>query len=288
MALTSYCKKCEKEVAPGEICPICGTRLGKTSAHSVWCVERVPVRDWMSWNAVMRILLPAGLAVLLLVILLEAMAGGISAVEKLLRSGLPAVLAFLLGTAILIVFLILLLQGRELADYVIDNRGVHETLYLPDPTPLKLLTRLKLSGISRIQAEKPAVLKLSQKEISWRDVARVQLWPEKCIVLIYAPSWWLRISVTCTPFTWEDTLGFIRNKLGRKKKVLLPPSLVVSAPPSSRSAAKARPRPEVPVPDESPVQLSEQLPFVDSSPSAEEPDQGAGQTEMEDASGIPQ
>ena len=49
----------------GEVCPFCGTRLGKNAAHAAWCVERSPLKDWMSWNAVMRVLLPAGLAVLL-------------------------------------------------------------------------------------------------------------------------------------------------------------------------------------------------------------------------------
>ena len=65
MALTAYCKKCAREVEPGAVCPYCGTKLGKTAAHAAWCLERTPVKDWMSWNAVMRVLLPAGLAVLL-------------------------------------------------------------------------------------------------------------------------------------------------------------------------------------------------------------------------------
>ena len=64
MALTAYCKKCAREVEPGERCPYCGSRLGKNAAHAAWCVERTPVRDWMSWNALMRILLPAALFIL--------------------------------------------------------------------------------------------------------------------------------------------------------------------------------------------------------------------------------
>ena len=248
MALTAYCKKCDREVPAGDMCPRCGTRLGKTSAHAVWCLERTPVRDWMCWNAVMRVLLPAGLAVLLLVLLLEGLSGGIAAVEAMLASGLLPVLAMLLGTAILLVGLFLLLQGRELADYTIDNRGVHETVYLPDPTPLKLLARLRSPALLR-EADTSGsvtVLRLSRKDLAWRDVARIQLWPESCRVLVYAPSRWLRVAVTCTPFTWDDTMALIRNKLGRKKKVLLPPSLVVAAPPARRAArSQVRIVPEV-------------------------------------------
>ena len=66
MALTAYCKKCNREVAPGDICPRCGTKLAKSATHEAWVLERQPFRDWMSWNAILRLLLPAGLAVLLL------------------------------------------------------------------------------------------------------------------------------------------------------------------------------------------------------------------------------
>ena len=74
MALTAYCKKCAREVDAGEVCPYCGTKLGKNAAHAAWCVERTPVKDWMSWNALMRILLPAALVILLLVLLAELIA----------------------------------------------------------------------------------------------------------------------------------------------------------------------------------------------------------------------
>ena len=126
MALTAYCKKCGKEVEAGEVCRICGSRLGKTSAHAVWCVEIVPTRDWMSWNAVMRILLPTGLAALVLILLTEGFSGGTEAVERLLDSGLLTTLAILLGTALAATLAILLMQGRELADFTVDSRGIRE------------------------------------------------------------------------------------------------------------------------------------------------------------------
>ena len=148
MALTAYCKKCAREVDAGETCPFCGSRLGKNAAHAAWCVERVPVRDWMSWNAVMRILLPAALVILLLVVLLEGISGGTGAVEKLLTSGFPTVLLILLGTVLAITALTLLLQGHELTDYVVDNRGIHEIHYLPKPTPVANAIGITLSRLS--------------------------------------------------------------------------------------------------------------------------------------------
>ena len=267
MALTAYCKKCAREVDAGENCPFCGSKLGKNAAHAAWCVERVPVKDWMSWNALMRILLPAALFILLLVLLAEGIAGGMSAVEKMLVSGFPVVLLILLGTILAMAFAALLLQGKELSDYIVDSRGVHEVHYLPDPTPVKLITRLKSPSLMK-QAEQGsgvAVLKLSEKDLPWKNVARVQLWPEKCMILYYAPSWWLRIAAACTPFIWEDVMGVTREKLGKKRKIRLPASLVIPAEQRSRRTVAAprpafeEPEPELyhePEPENSPGQMS--------------------------------
>ena len=242
MALTAYCKKCGREVEPGEVCPYCGTRLGKNAAHAAWCVERRPVADWMYWNSVMRVLLPAAALILLLVLLAEGISGGIDAVERTLASGFPQTLLLLLGGALIVVFAALLLQGKELSDFVVDNRGVHETRYLPNPTKLKLIARLRFPAQMN---DIGPVIRLSERDLPWKNVSRVQLWPEKCMILFYAPGWWLRIPVICTPFSWEDTMGMIREKLGKKKKVRLPLSL--AQPPAQqgrRAAADPGPSPE--------------------------------------------
>jgi len=241
MARTAYCKRCGKEVDAGEMCPFCGTRLGKNAAHAAWCVERTPVKDWMYWNSVMRLLLPGALAIVVLVLLLEGIAGGFGAVEKMLSSAFLPVLGILLGTALVVVFAILLLQGKELSDFVVDSRGIQETRYLPDPTPLKLILRLKAPKMPEEDGGS-RVVKLGERRIAWKDVTRVQLWTEKCTVLFYAPSWWLRIPVVCTPFTWDDTMEYIREKLGRKKKVRLPQTLVDQTPAPSRRGRSAAPR----------------------------------------------
>ncbi len=258
MALTAYCKKCAREVEPGEVCPYCGSKLGKNAAHAAWCVERTPVKDWMCWNALMRILLPAALVILLLVLAAEGISGGIGAVERMLVSGFPAVLLILLGTILLLALAALLLQGKELTDYVVDNRGLHEVHYLPDPTPLKLIARLRSPAQMKeaMQGTGAPVLKLGEKHLAWKDVARVQLWPEKCMILYYAPGWWMRIAAACTPFIWEDVTALTREKLGRKRKVKLPSSLVVPAEPRSRRTV-SRPKytPE-PGPEDSPGQMS--------------------------------
>ena len=88
MAITSYCKKCRQDVPRGDSCPYCGAKLTKSSARVVWCLEHSPVKDWMCWNAVLRIMAPAMVVLLGMILLLEGLAGGWSAVEALVNRGL--------------------------------------------------------------------------------------------------------------------------------------------------------------------------------------------------------
>ena len=241
MAITSYCKKCGQDVPVGDICENCGAKLAKSAARAAWCVEHAPVKDWISWNGAMRILLPLVVLVLALILVLEAAAGGAEAVELLLRSGLIISLLGLLLMVAAVLLLVFILQGEDWLDCVVDSRGVHVSCYLPNPTPLKLMLRLRSPALMQEadpEDEIPTVL-ISRQEIAWKDVARIQLWPDKNLLLFYAPAWWMRLALPCTPFTYEDSMEYIRDKLGRKKNVILPPELI--APPKPKAVRPKEP-----------------------------------------------
>ena len=76
------------------------------------------------------------------------------------------------------------------------------------------------------------------------------------MILLYAPAWWMRLALPCTPFTYEDCLTFIQDRLGRKKGVTLPAEL--AAPPAPKPAKAA------------PVK-AQQLSMADIPPAAEPP-----------------
>lgn len=252
MAITAYCKKCRQDVPMGETCPLCGGKLAKSAARVAWCVEHTPVEDWLCWNAAARIMLPAYAVVLAMILLLEGLSGGGAAVQRLLQGGLMLSMGLLVLLSAFVLLLVLHLQGDDLLDCVVDSRGVHVQQYLMEPTPLKLLLRLRSPGLmAQADASGPTPLVLiGQKELAWKDIARVQLWPEKSLILLYAPTWWMRLALYCTPFTWEDALAYMRDKVGRKKNLLLPRELV--APPKPKAAkSKAAPTPS-PVPEPSP------------------------------------
>lgn len=250
MPITAYCKKCARDVSPGDRCPECGSKLAKSAIRVAWCAEHYPVRDWMSWNAAMRILLPLLGMVFLLVLVLEALAGGLPGVDALLRGGLLFALLGLLIIVAALLLLIFILQGEDLQDCVVDGRGVHIQQYLPQPTPLKLMLRLKPASLMEQYDPEEGILLISQKELLWKDIARVQLWPEKTLILFYAPAWWMRLALPCTPYTYEDSLTFIQEKLGKRKDMKLPGEL----------PAPVKPRTEKPAPK---PQQEEQLTFAD-------------------------
>ena len=221
MPLTSYCKKCGQDVPVSSFCPHCRSKLAPNTVRLAWCVDHHPVRDWMCWNAVMRLLLPVMAATILLVILLEAIMGGLDGVAMLLGGGLLVSLTGIMIIVLALMLLVFILQGDDLLDCVVDARGIHVQKYLPNPTALKLVLRGKSPRLlDSLNGEN--LLLVSSTEIAWKDIQRVQLWPEKTMILFYAPKWWMRLALPCTPFTWTDTLDFIREKIGKKKAVTLP------------------------------------------------------------------
>lgn len=239
MPITAYCKKCARDVSVGDTCPHCGGKLPKSAVRAAWCADHTPVKDWMCWNAAMRLLIPVAVTVLAMILLLEGLAGGGEAVEALLRGGLLWSLLGMLGLTAAVLLLALILQGDDIMDCVVDGRGIHVQQYLPQPTPLKLLLRLRSPRLMEQYDPAEGLLLIGQKELAWKDVARVQLWPEKTLILFYAPAWWMRLALPCTPFTYEDAQSLIRDKIGRKKGVVLPRELMAPAKPKQAKVAPA-------------------------------------------------
>lgn len=237
MPLTSYCKKCGQDVPVSSFCPYCRSKLAPNTVRLAWCVDHHPVRDWMCWNAVMRLLLPVMAATILLVILLEAVMGGLDGVAMLLGGGLLVSLTGIMGMVLTVMLLVFILQGDDLLDCVVDARGIHVQKYLPEPTALKLVLRGKSPRMMDAMGDENLLL-VSSTEIAWKDITRVQLWPEKNMILFYAPKWWMRLALPCTPFTWEDALDCIREKIGKKKAVTLPEICRQAVPAKAKSAPK--------------------------------------------------
>ncbi len=238
MPLTSYCKKCGMDVPVGEFCPQCHGKLAGNAVRLAWCVEHAPWRDWLCWNGMMRIVLPSCGALIVLLAVMELIFGGLASMFTML-GGLTVGLAVLLGLLIAVMLLVLILQGDDLLDCVMDAKGIHVTTYLPRPTKMKLLLRGK-SPQMLLDAPEDGMLSVHQREIAWKDVQRVQLWPGKPVLLIYAPAWWMRVGLPCTAATWTDAIDLIAEKIGRRKDVILPAVCQRDEPKSPAKTRKPR------------------------------------------------
>lgn len=221
----------------GDCCPVCGGKLNPKQAHLVWRLAHTPVTDWICWNAAARMALPALAVVAVLALLLELLAGGLVGVENLLLGALPGQLLLALLVLCAAVLLGLYLQGEDELCCSLDSRGVTVQVYLPRPTPLRLLLRGKHPRLMREHPGEP--LLVAEHTLPWKRVNRVQLWPGKPLVLLYAPRWWLRLALPCPPERWEEALGALRTALGSSKQVQLPPALRTPSPAGGKARAGA-------------------------------------------------
>ena len=224
--ITSYCPKCGRDFPLTDLCPECGKKLTKSNSRVAWCMEHTPVLDWMSWDSAFRLLVPCVLLILIVLLAGEFFSGGLPALQQMIRVGILPLLIFLLVCTLLI-FLFLFLRGHDLVDCILDSKGIHVRTWLSDPTPLRLLLHFRSPSLLKERdPDTPQVLLISEKNVSWSDLKRIQLWPEKLIILFYAPAPWCRAAFYCTPYTWEDCMQFLQEKVGKKKTIVLPTELV--------------------------------------------------------------
>ncbi len=236
MAQSAYCKKCRKEVLPGAACPYCGGKLG--TPRTVWRVKHVPVRDWISWNAPMRLALPALMLVAAVILAAEGLTNGTAGIERLLNGAFPRVLLWILAGLTLAVLLVLLFQREEVLEVALEKSGITVRTLLPKPGPLCLLAHLRSPALARNDALRQEYgLLVDEQKLSWRQVKRIQWWPEKSQLLLYGPFWWLRMAVPVTAESWPELSAAITEKLG-KKKIRMPSGLRAPAAPKASAGSR--------------------------------------------------
>lgn len=223
MAQSAYCKKCGREVLPGGSCPICGGKL--SGLHTLWRVSRRPVFSWIAWNTPLRLALPVLLVVFLALAGAE-MAAGPGGLGRFIEGPMPAMLGWILLGLLAALLVILALQGKETLEITADKSGVTMRTLLPKPTALRLLAHFrspKLMNDGNLRMEYG--LLVDERRVAWKDIRRVQLWPEKAMFLLYGPKWWLRMAVPCDEAGWREMSALTTEKLGRKKGAKVPASL---------------------------------------------------------------
>ncbi|MBR6028988.1 MAG: hypothetical protein IKP40_07850 [Clostridia bacterium] len=204
-----------------------------------WYTSRKRAQDWFCWNSLARLALPVAAGALLLIAGLELAGGGWRGLENLFTKGLGITLLWMLLTLVIGAWLLFTLQGTDVLECVLDGKGAHLRIFLPAPTPLKLLLRGLRPDKQTAYPGEP--VQTASLDIAWKDIRRVQLWPEKGAVLLYAPHFWLRVWLPCTADTWQPVLQEMQSRLGKKKQVSLPACLRQdqAARPARKSSARS-------------------------------------------------
>ena len=244
MAITAFCRKCGREMRPGATCPSCGGKL--SAPHTLWRVSRRPVLSWTAWNSPLRLALPA-LLLVGLVLLGAELTSGSGGLQRFFDGAMPTLLGWMLAGLLLAVGLMLLLQGKETLEIAADKSGVMLRVLLPRPTALQLLAHFRSPRLLRDESFRMEYgLLADERRVAWKDVRRVQLWPEKGMFLLYGPRWWLRLAVPCDEEGWREMSALVTEKLGHKKGARVPASM---RPAPKAKAAPRRAKAPAPAPD---------------------------------------
>lgn len=214
MPIVSYCKKCQTEVPVSDICMNCGKKLPQNSERMSWYYVNDPVKDWISWNNVMRILLPVLLIILVIALFVEWITRGGSSVVVLLKQGLIPTLLWIGAGCSLLIGLTLFLQGQESIQLVIDHQGVHAYTYLVRPSKLKWYLRLQRAPVKEGKMDITACVE--EKHVLWKQIRGIALWPDKWKVMVYHPKGWLALTLHCTPMNYDQALDYLFEKLQKK------------------------------------------------------------------------
>jgi len=181
----SYCRKCKME-SPGDICQGCGRRAAAGSQRDVWSVASVPLADGRIWRGALFALLTVTALLLILIFGLEYMTGGAAAASVLWQGALPRAIFAILPLGLVLTFLFLLMQGREVIVFVLDPQGAHLQTW-HQPGKIKSWARLQSADPGKnVPQQDGSVMHLSQeRHMLWQDVQSVKYRPQSAAIALY-------------------------------------------------------------------------------------------------------
>ena len=229
MPWVNYCKKCKQEVPIGESCPKCYGKLTKTGEYLSFALIRTPARDWFSWNQVLRVALPALLIVAAVTLGAEGALSGGRGIQALFLQGFLGTLVGVLLSMLLVMLILLLVQGKETVHFVLDKNGIRAYTYLYRPSTIRLFARFStwetVKNIQKDEAPIENYVLVKRVEVLWIDIRRIRFWKEDKRILLFKPSWWQTLVVTCPAVEYGEAEAFLRKKLARNKTIkIVPPT----------------------------------------------------------------
>ena len=205
----SYCKHCKTE-SPGDVCRICGKRAAAGAQRNMWNIPFLPLTDSRTWKSILLALLLVCALCFLLLIGLDALLLGPSGASRVLQGNLPALIFSILPLGLLISFLFLYLQGKELHVYVADPRGAHLQTW-HEPMRKKSWARLQTASPVHDQMNPSGdMMRMAQeRHMLWQDVQSVQYKPRQAQILLYHTPHCAPMVLRVLPEEFEMTAAYV-------------------------------------------------------------------------------
>ena len=205
----SYCKRCKLE-SPGDVCRSCGKRATANAQRDVWSIASVPLADGRTWKGIFYTLLAVAALLLAVVFGLESLTSDGGKVAQLWNSAVPRMIILILPMGMLVAFLFLLAQGREVIVYVLDPQGAHLQTW-HQPSRIKSWARLQSADPRQnIPQQDGSVMHLSQeRHMIWNDVQSVRYKPRNAAILIYHTPYLAPMVLKLPPDEYEMAAAYV-------------------------------------------------------------------------------
>ena len=181
----SYCKRCKTE-SPGEVCRQCGKRASAGAQRDIWSISTAPLLDGRIWLSTFLVLLCVAALLLLIVFGLEFIMHGSERTAQLWQGSVFRLILALVPLGMGVMFLVLLLQGKEANVYYLDRDGAHQQTW-HRPSFIRSWARLQSADPGKnVPQQDGTVMHLSQeRHIRWEDVQAVRYVPQRAAIRLY-------------------------------------------------------------------------------------------------------
>lgn len=216
--LVYYCPKCQRQ-NPAPQCVQCGRALGNPSVRYVWEDSRLALADSHRIGFLLRVSLVVSMAVVLVMLIIEYIARGLDAFSYFfLSTGIPAA-ALGLGLGLFLLGLLMLLfQGRESVQYMLDPKGVLKRTWIK-PTRLNCWSRFIRydKGAFQRNSEGLPFLLAHEEYLVWQDAARYKPAPRAGRITLYRPSSFVFMTLYLPREEYDGAAEMVAAKLKNKR-----------------------------------------------------------------------
>ena len=216
--LAYYCAKCSRQ-NPQPRCEGCGRSLGNPSVRYVWEDSRPSIFDTSRLGLLLRVVSAAVLLAVGVMLVMEYVLSPSFDIGRFFQQSgiLPAAFGLGLGLAAL-GMLVLLLQGRETVQYMLEPRGVLRRTWIR-PTRLKCWARMIRHDRKKFQPNnegKPFLL-AHEEYLAWADAARYKASRRAGRITLYRPYAFVFMTLWLPRQEYDGAAEMVAAKLKGKR-----------------------------------------------------------------------